>query len=79
MCLYYYIEFDSYLRSVTLNNKSTARSHEPLYNNSIQHHCLQEFLSKNAVIRNRNCLSKTFDFEVTSWSEIVFKHGADHS
>ena len=33
-------------------------------------------LSKNAVISNRNCLSKTFDFEVASWSEIVL-HSAD--
>ena len=52
-----------------------------MYNKSIQHHCLQESLSKNAVIWNRDCLSKTFDFEVAaaSWSEIVFNslHGAD--
>ena len=33
-------------------------------------------MSKNAVIWNRNCLSKTFDFEVVSWSEIVL-HGVD--
>ena len=33
-------------------------------------------MSKNAIMWNRNCLSKTFDFEVVSWCEIVL-HGAD--